>query len=76
MGCVYLAGVEDCDDVRMVQSRSRTGLLPETPNSLDVLSNFGEKQFDGDITAQAGVARSIDFAHAAFAYFLEEFVMQ
>ena len=51
--------VEEGADVRMIQGRDGAGF------ALEALGELFSGNLDGDVAAQAGIARAVDFAHPA-----------
>ena len=62
------------DDVGMVQSRDRAGLALEPFAPLGIGRKGGRQNLDGDFTAQARIARPVDFAHSARTDGADDFV--
>ena len=54
-------------DVRMIERRNRTRLPLEALAELRPRGGLSDDDFDGDGAIEAGVARLVDFPHAAFA---------
>ena len=62
---VMLADVVEGEDVRMAQSGDGPGFLLEPAEALRIGGKRRREDLDCDIAAQAGVAGSIHFTHAA-----------
>ena len=62
---ILLADVVEDADVRMVQRRDDTRFPIEPLTELRIGRERRRKDFDGDRAIQAGVTRSVHFAHAA-----------
>jgi len=59
----------------MVECAQRAGFLLETGAAGWVLGQFAGQHFDGDHAVEAFVAGAPDFAHAAFAQLVADFVV-
>ena len=55
----------DAGDIRVVEGGEELGLALEAGRALDVVHEFLGKDLDGDLAAEARVARPPDLAHAA-----------
>ena len=60
----FLARVDGCDDVRVLQSADRAGLLEETRRGARALVGRGVEHLDRHGSAQLAVLAAIDHAHA------------
>ena len=58
----------------MIQRRSRTRFLLEARHGVGLRVVMGGDRLESDLAPEAGVARAIDFAHAAGAEALNNFV--
>jgi hypothetical protein len=64
----------DGRNVRMIQRGEDFGLSLKSGQSVSIPSEHWGQNFDGDVTLQLGVGRSIHLAHAAFANRRDDFV--
>ncbi len=71
---VLLADLVDLHDVGMLQAGHRLGLGLEAGQGVGAGVVGGEHHFEGDHTAQAGVAGLVDDAHAAAPQLTEDLV--
>src|SRR5438105_4809288 len=76
MSCVHmsLADVVQRADVGMVELRDRARLAVEAGLHVGSGGEGGVEDFDGDDAVEAGIARSVDLAHAAGADAVEDLV--
>jgi hypothetical protein len=61
-------------DARMVQSREQLRFAFESSATIGVATQSLGKNFEGDVTIEAGVASAVDLAHATRANHGEYFV--
>ena len=59
------ADIVNGEDVRMIERAGGAGLLLESPEPVGVFGELFRQHFDGDVTPQPRVVRSINFSHAA-----------
>src|SRR5262245_4368049 len=59
----------------MVQGRERPCLATKASHTLTIASELGWQCLDGDVAAECGVARPVDFPHAAHAERRDDAVM-
>src|SRR6185436_1422149 len=67
VAAVGLADLMDGQDVVMVKGRDGASLLSKAAQSFLISGELGRKQLEGDLAAQLGIFREIDFTHATFA---------
>jgi hypothetical protein len=61
------AGIEDGNDVRVVEVPGDAGFLFESPRPVGVARNGCAQHFDRDLALKLRIAGAIDVAHAASA---------
>ena len=66
------ADIVDGEDVRMRERRHRLGLALESRHSVGVAGQRRRQDLDGHVATEAGIARAVDLAHAAFAQLVED----
>ena len=71
---VVLADIVDRDDVGMIERGERPGFLLEPLPAHGIARDVRRQDLDGDGPVQPLIARPPDFAHAAFAELIENFV--
>ena len=65
VGSILFADVVEMADVRVAQSRNRFGFALKARFQIRIGRKMRGQDFDGDIPAEPGVARAVDFAHAS-----------
>ena len=55
----------DRDHVWMIERSDSTSFALEASEPLGIVGYFGRKNFEGDVTSEAGVGGAIHFAHSA-----------
>jgi hypothetical protein len=61
---VSLAGLEDREDVRMIEAGSGHRLLLEAAHDVGIVREIRRQDLHGDVAIELGVARAIHLAHA------------
>ncbi len=64
-GAAVLADVVNRDDIGVIEGARRAGLLVEAPHAICISREIRKQHFDGDVSAQALVARTPHLAHPA-----------
>ena len=62
-------------DVRMIELGKERGFTLETIEALLVLGELLRQHFDGDVTAELRVPRSVNLSHSALTNGLDDFVV-
>jgi hypothetical protein len=65
---VFATDIVNGDDIRVVQRARGAGLLLEARAALGIEPESAGQDFDGDVAAQARIARAVDLAHPAGAH--------
>src|SRR5438132_8921223 len=71
---IALIDLIDSDDVGMIQSGSRLGLLNEAAHAVAISSNRGRQNLEGNLAIEFRIERQKHFAHSALAQLLADFV--